>query len=373
MSYLVSGSALGRAMACPSSVLRPRVYVVSSKEAADGTRGHLFLDRCFTQSREAALELALVEDRPFFSSIQHPLFDSGLSVDSEVAVVYRGATGKVDWLGRGVGREYDCGPDDIPATLDVYARLDARTGLVGDHKFGHGSYKAKDMPQLWFGAMCMAKLRAHREMLLEVYPVRDTGRVFPDRHRVDEFDLGAFEARLQEFLRQLKTHDPANVNEGDHCKWCPAWTGCPAKTRTLAVMATGTPDIDVKWLLDNVGFARAYEAWRKAEEAMKSIRAAMHGYAEEHGPQEVRPGVFYGSRPSSRRVLDAKLAMPILEQVLGSREAAFKCVVPDITLTSIAEAMGTKGAPYKAVVEALEAAGALTAKASTEVKEWRSG
>ena len=92
-------------------------------------------------------------------------------------------------------------------------------------------------------------------------------------------DLRIFRKRvLAERGARLAAGDVPALVMGEHCKYCPAFTHCPAQGALIRRMALEPEGVanDLRALLTPETAAKAYERVKLVREAMKKVEAALH-------------------------------------------------------------------------------------------------
>ncbi len=292
--FLTSGSAVERAMICPSSVALPHVRHETEWNAR-GTVIHEYLEAVSAVGRDAALAMiADPNDREVCDEIDLTGLEGVLGLAAEVSLAYNVATGTARELGRGAGRAYgDVGIDEVPCTLDVLGETvigDVRRGFVADYKAGFRTQRAaRDVVQLDFGALASA--RAYNFDLVEVQliQVREGIKPWIDRRVIEGFEIDMFAELIHDKhaeWKQLRAeYDagivPKNFTTGSHCDMCAAREFCPAQSTIVrGLLVDGNQTASV--YLDALGDAELADLWRKlaiAQSALSNLKKRMIGLA----------------------------------------------------------------------------------------------
>ena len=393
MAALITGSALERVAACPGSVALPHVRTAGSEHASRGTAIHLYLQRALEVGRPAALDE--VEDeslRLALSSIDIaslPAADQGQWL-AEVALAYNPLTDTARELGRQAGhRDYGAlgrQDDEIPITLDVVG-VTADSVVVLDYKTGHKSVAAAASNwQLGLGALAAARAYGRENALVGIIYVRE------ERHYYDVASIDFM--GLEEWAEKVRLAQSAalrawaaaqsgtvpDVREGEHCRYCPAFVACPAKTRLLSALGSdpGSLVATTPSPITPEVAAVAYRRLQNVEQAVKQVREQLYAYATV-SPIDLGDGMVFGPVESAREQLDGAVARQALLDAFGQL-AADRASEWEVTKSSIKKAAqsiamergGAKVAPIeRELLEAVRAAGGVNVKHSTTTKEHR--
>jgi hypothetical protein len=294
---------------------------------------------------------------------------------SEVAFSWNWVTGEAMELGRGLHRDYSkAGSTSICGTIDVLGVSEGAC-YVGDFK-GPSFVKTKDNPQLLFAAMCAAKVHKKGEVLTEIIGIQG-GSNRRYSVTVDEFDLDEFEAMLRgaiEMMLAIKAGElQPNFNEGTHCKYCPAFASCPAKTRLIRQLIDdpGIPTLTPE------NAQRGYEKWQQVKEIAARLSSAFHAYAKEH-PIDLGNGRVFGSREKAgNEVLDGAITHAVLVEQFDrdiadlavTYKASKKGITAAVKAAKGSGAEGTLKALNSGVLETVRFRGGASRKIGTVIDE----
>lgn len=331
----MTGSGIERAMNCPTSEVLPHVSR-SSVFAEAGTMRHLLLSLIKEKGRDGALAEIPEEHREMCAAIDI----EGLPTDlaAEVTYAYDPATQTARELGRNLDRDYSgVRPGEIVGTIDVVG-LAPHMAYLGDYK-GHERVSAKQNAQLLFPALCLSKMHDITSATLEIIQIGD-GDNFRSKWHADIFDIGAYEERLLATvatIAELKESGDLHPVEGKHCKYCPAFDSCPAKTKMIRVMADGAP-LDSLLPIRPETAPQALVTLRRMEELTKKARAAVYAYASER-PIPTADGKLLGkvTKMGSEK-LDGDIVYQVVRNELG-QDAADLAVKRIGTKSGIKEAV----------------------------------
>lgn len=374
---LVTLSATPRLAICPTSAVLPAVRDSFSGFREAGTARHKFLCDIPAMGREEALKRVPDEHRIMCEM----LVTDGLPLDAdlyrhEIALAYNVNTGDVRLLGYDIGRAY--ADHDVDPTCEIAGSLDVvgvpRDGwlYVADYKGSHDDtmQPAATNLQLRGGAAMAAKFYRAKCAAVEFIHLKDDGTYYRDQAEMDELDLAAAEEQLREVFFAVKAareSDSRDVTRGPHCRWCPAMASCPA---TLAMTRSLFAEPE-KWGRDTTLItpemaARAYQAVRDAEKAVKRAKEEIQRYAVLEGIP-LPNGRVYGV--VQRESVASGRAMPVLMKMFGN-EIAMSAAKTSLTTASITEALRPvakeRGVPLAALMrevrEALRGEGAYNTK-----------
>ena len=243
MRVLIAASAAGRIDSCPASAALPQAHHAPTPESLAGTAMH------------ATLEAVARGER----------------VDVDCANILQ-AMGPLDWLESEVayGRER-CGTARRIGTSihrayrvhSPHARWAGTADLVGavgdqlmiaDLKTGRWLGPASESAQLRMLAVLAWEAQSSRSTgsvrVGYIYLRRDDDGAPPASwHTYDAFDLSEarqwladLDGRVADAEDMVAEGKTPTVSEGDHCRYCPAYAGCPAK-RTLAMASIGRGEV----------------------------------------------------------------------------------------------------------------------------------
>jgi hypothetical protein len=311
----------------------------------------------------------------------------------EIAFAVNAETGAVEELGRlESARGYPkMEPQWIFGTADV-------VGVEGVRDYKFSAYESHTTPasenlQLAFLGYALAKHWGADTVEVGLIHLRADGSHYEDRHTLDAFDFGAFEFRLKRIWDGVQAaHSTVasgrvpHVSQGPHCRWCPAMASCPAIT-TLVRAAANEPTLTADGILAMLTpqtAAAAYERLQSVKAALAPVSAALALYAGSQ-PIDLGGGRYYGERQTTRESVDGMVAMNALDALygpavarVGVEVAASKASVGRAVATVVERRRAdgekvTKAAIQREAIEAVRAAGGITSKTSSVVREYRSG
>ncbi len=187
MSKQPTGSAVGRALACPASLHLPQVADMSSSEAAaSGNYIHKYLEITYAEGRDAADASLVFDDNQDLifrcKEIQLPKLEL-VDWNVERAFAYDVSTGGARRLGDRIDRNYEekgpLGLFEIALTLDLVA-LSRGVVYVLDWKTGVTDYGPPEKaPQLLMGARAACAFHGvDRAMVAFAYVYEHRGQQF---------------------------------------------------------------------------------------------------------------------------------------------------------------------------------------------------
>jgi hypothetical protein len=343
---MLTASKLSLAKKCPGSFALPHVGRIS--EAADkGTAKHDALDE---DPKAAGAILAVLGLAPAASPYLRKMAYA-LDVDS----------GEVRTL-TGDGREAyrSCGPREIGGRADLI--LPAETLTVIDWKSGRPEFvePAATNQQLDHYAYCAAKVGG--------YDGATKALVYLREEEIALDTMRSIVDRIEVARAEVHRGRPPPATEGDHCRWCPAFSRCPAKTSLVRAAFADPAAIvsEVEGLAPDWG--KAWGRYKLYKDALREVERTLYGAARQPGGFQlpngrcVREVVKRGDR-----VIDGDKAEPVLAGLFGAEQAA-AMVKRSCTQADIKKLAGTAG--LTKAMDALESAGAVGREADLKtVKE----
>jgi hypothetical protein len=272
--------------------------------------------------------------------------------EHEVSFAWNIVTGECRELGSMIDRNYKLRDSEIGGTADLVNK----TGVI-DFKTGwKGVGPPEENWQILFYALCLSRIHDLPEVGVSVWYLQDDGSWNPVDAVVDTFHLAAFESDLRE---ALKGGPP---NPGDWCRNCPSFTACPAKIGLIQSLSVGDKVVLAPARIDPENAAHAYERLQIVKEALGQAEAQIRAYAAEN-VIPLGDNLYFGPVEVAKEVVDADKAFSIIEQTHGM--ASGQGFTWSTSKTAITKAYG------KEMMEKLRAAGCVTEKTTTQVKEFR--
>lgn len=344
---LPSASKLQLALTCPASQVMP---VVDSEWATGeaGREKHAALAwrllgpeaAPLTYSDETAAWLDAIDDEDL-AELRWP------DVVSELALAYDVATGRGRVLGRNLGRLYpETTPTEFFGAFD-YVRLDAGVVTVVDLKTGmaevpHPSRNA----QLRFGALAAARFHGVDSARVGILHAPEGREPWWSWATFDAFELELIATEMKGLADRIgcarndyQRGKTPRLRVGEHCGHCPARFGCPARV-AMAQRLAGEPEkvvLDLKALLTPETAALTLARWQAATKALQEVGNALYAYASEN-PIPLGDGRVWGPNVSTREVIDAEKAWPVLVEKYGP-EVARKAMALDTSKAGVDRAM----------------------------------
>jgi hypothetical protein len=377
---LPTASGLTRALRCPASCRLPQATREAGAPATTGTQVHTFLETVAALGREAALE-AVTDERAYricaaLDLATLPIGD-GTSWASEVALGWDLATGAAREVGRNVGRGYPTKPGELYGTADLVALSpDKGTVYVLDVKTGRGWMpSAQESAQLRFLAMAACATYGASQAEVGHLHVREDGTAWLERGSLDALELDLFAEQLRTLAAQVEAREGA-LAEGPWCKYCPAFSSCPAKVALACASVNAPAELTLEVA------AKAWLRMKEVRQVMDRMEETLKEYAREQ-PVPLGNGMVLAPVESSRDELDgakvyatmAKLYGPEVAQASVDLDASKKSL--DRGVRMVAEQLKTKGekATLKDLnakaLEAVRQAGGVLTKTRVEVRERR--
>lgn len=266
---------------------------------------------------------------------------------SELALAYDVVTGKGRLLGRNLGRNYpETKPTEFYGAFD-YVRPSEGEVTVIDLKTGMGEvpHPARNA-QLRFGALAAARWFGVDSARVGILHAPEGRTPWWTWATLDAFELEVVATEMKSLADRIgyarndyQRGKTPQLRVGEHCGFCPARYGCPARV-AMAQRLAGEPEkvvLDIKAMLTPETAAMALERWHAASKAMQEVGAALHAYAAET-PIPLGDGRVWGPVTSEREVIDAEKAWPVLVEKYGV-EVARKAMSLDTSKAGIDRAM----------------------------------
>jgi hypothetical protein len=315
------------------------------KSGADGTAKHAALARRvygpgidLDSTDPLAIWLDSLEDEAL-----EPLRNSL----PEVAYAYDVATGAGRFLGSNLGRTYpETTPVEFAGTAD-YVRLEGASVQVVDLKTGMGDVPHPERnAQLRMLALAAARTHGVDSASVGILHAPEGRTPWWSWATLDAFELEVVAGELRDLARRIEiaravvaTGQTPRLTVGEHCAYCPARHGCPARV-AMAQRLAGEPEVvvrDLKAMLTPESSALALALWQAATKALQEVGAALYAYASE-SPIPLGDGRVWGPRETSREVIDAEKAWLVLVEKYGV-DVARKAMSLDTSKAGVSRAM----------------------------------
>ena len=329
-----------RVMNCPASAVLPQIRD-TGPAAERGIGVHEYIPRAMVD-RDAALAMCPDSIRTLCEQID--LGDVPMG-EHEVQMSYDG------WPGR----------------ADVIEQAKKGT-IVWDYKTGKDVGPPAENKQLRTLAWLRARETGQELIGIGIIYIWTDGSLHRDGpYWLDTLELDVIENDLEKLSKELAWDterladgDPITVKTGAWCRYCPALTSCPAQLSLVRRIAGNG--------LEGGSRADLYRWLRALEDLVNKAKQAMALSAMDD-PIDLGNGTCYGIKPGGGReyVTDPKLAYQALLKKFGSQAAIDSVSGVKMSKASIKASVGVAG------IEAVRAAGAITAKANERPEEYRSG
>lgn len=349
---MIRPSALPRLAQCPVSAVLPQTNHTTA--ASDkGTAIHAFLAD-YLKNGDSAYSRVPAKYAKTCYAINVAKLPVGVgTVSTETRVERAGISGTIDVLG---------------LTFDAVVVLDAKTGFTRQSP-------AREHEQLNWYAVAAAEAHGRRKAIIGIVRIDESGEVWNDIAEVDGFELDAMAGRLDAVILRARNAKPTDtVTTGDHCRFCPAFTACPATREVAALMATDPGKLAEIPLTMEV----AADLWRKAklaEKVVEAVLATLKDFAHQT-PILLPNGKRIAAVPVERRSIDAIKAHEVLKDRWGLEVAdAAVDYNPSATFTSLKAALqkiaekGKLASMEREAESLLDAAGAVSRTVHIQVRE----
>lgn len=269
---LPTASAIDTALICLGSCVL-RVADEQGEAAATGHVIHRFLERAPTDRTAALAEIDDDATRERCAAIDLSQIPAG--AEREVAMAWDPETDTGEILRLDGHRRYPEGARYY-GTADLVGRIEGGV-WVGDYKTGT-AFAASDSWQLRALALMAARAVQVDAAEVSMIVVDHRGRLRPDRHSLDGFDLDETAERLRQLARDIRDADPRTVplHAGPHCRYCRALLDCPAQTALVAALPGKLRSLEEK--VASLTTEEAGDAWGLYYEAaarLETIKEAL--------------------------------------------------------------------------------------------------
>ena len=381
---LPTASRLQLALACPASQALGQVDTAWAA-GESGNERHALLARMVAgeEVREASDAL-----KAWALGFEGDALVPLLGAHDEVTLSwdYQRDSGRV--LGRRLERAYSmAGPTEYVGTAD-YLRISDGVVHVIDLKTGHG-----DVPhpsrnaQLRFLALAACRAHGVSQAKLGIFHAPEGRAPWWQWADVDAFELEVIAADLRTLAERIgyARRDAAKgttpwLRLGEHCTYCPARFECPARTAMARALSSDALAEDWKrGLDDDDAAARCLSRWQAARKVVDEVGKALHARAKERAIP-LDDGQQWGPVESSREVIDAEKAWPVLDALLGA-DAVRAALTVETSRAGIERSVkaakaagrltGTIKDGVKQCLDAVRAAGAVETKVRTEYETHR--
>ena len=345
-----TGSGIDRLMKCDAAGVLPRSGS-ESPWSAFGTVMHKFLADCATVGREAALANVPPEHFDACDGIDLEKLPASRpeAYAAEVGFSYDPDTNTAVELGRGMSHEdvvkasADLDPRFIVGVADVVGLTDDAV-VIADYKSGWHDYG--DLKGWWQGlfyALCACLVYKREKAVVLLIRVKEDGNSYFASIEIGPMELDGVAQGLLELadrveLNRMRVQAEEHVApyEGSHCKWCPSFAYCGAKSNLATALAQ--PEA---WSAGVIGpqlsisnAALVYERLVAAKAVIEHIESSLREFATDVAVP-LPDGYVYGSKQHSETVIDPDAAIPVLTARFGD-EVALATLETKQTLTQAA-------------------------------------
>lgn len=381
---LVTSSQLGRIAACPASQALPHVNR-ESKWSKAGKAVHAFLEDCSNSgSAGDALNRVPTEFHDLCAMIALetlPHSEKG-GYAAEVAFAFNVDTFSARELGRSIGREY------VKHGLDPEREIGGSPDLVGvaenavvvaDLKTGYGWQTPDSWQMRANGAMAaLAYQKDEAYMLTLIVHGDETVRLYGHMNAFEIADVARDMAGVFERAHSGIADNVFTI--GEHCRYCPAMSFCPAQTKLVKDLAlSAASPLTSADMAAQLTPESAREAWTKlkaAKGAIEAIDQAVRLFARQ-APIDLGGGKWLGTKTKTTEVMDGGATLKVLRDKYGP-EIADAVVEMTATKTRLKDAMrevaaknGSKIAALEAeVIDAVRAIGGIRSRTVEEIREY---
>ena len=319
MPRLPTASGLTRALACPTSCVLVQTTSSESSHASLGREVHIFLERVAKGEGVSCAVLGLSSEAKAFAQaldlerLPVDLLSGGW--DAEVPMSFDLDSGEARRLDAAAGRAYGSVPaSTIVGTADLL-RVTGDTVLVVDAKTGRGWLPPPGQSgQLRFLALAAATIHGASEAIVGHLSLRPDGSTWLEVETLDALELGLVREQLQEARRAVESRHVA-PREGAWCRYCPAFSVCPAKA-TLAAAVVQAPPV-----LSPETAAAAWKRLREVKAVLQRVEDAIREYAEQ-APVPLGDGLELAAVSTLRESYDAAVAQAVVREMFGEEAAA---------------------------------------------------
>ena len=376
-----TASALQLAVMCPASRALP--HVDSHHEAGDtGTDLHDLLNRAL--SGHATNGDA--EQLKWLDGVLEAVADRLNGAVAEAAYSYDTSTGKVDFYGAGLGRNYpQRAPSVIAGSVDYVIERDGKV-LCVDLKTG-----LMDVPsvhrnqQLRFAALVAGTWAGLPAQTAILHATRDGRRPWwewgPTYDALDLVEVGGVFAsmatRIEYARKDVAAKKTPRLTTGGHCTYCPARLRCPAQVELVRNWAGKTAEANaaLEQLMDVETAGLAWARVEAVEAAVKEAKRKLYAFASVQ-PFQLLDGRIVGKHQEKAKKLevDAEKSRAWLASNVSPAvaEAAIE-MTPSTSKTRIWDAIsdatpkGKKRDVADATIERMKADGVLVEKWTEDV------
>ena len=342
----LTASRLALAQACPGAFALP--HVQSRSEASEkGTRVHAYIEQLLTtgdtdlsavtnqEARDIAarMEPATLHAVATGADLDEPGMDVApmqseqrprLMVEQALALAPDASEAMVLPPG-GAHRDYsEAPPGWIRGTADaitllgdaVEAGADTRheTAIITDWKTGSLLMSPETNDQLRFHALAASLTYELDRVVVQLAYIGSDGDITASSFEFGEEDLREIARELTELSARVQSsrEGALELAVGAHCRYCPAFSFCPAQS--------GAAQALLQEKLDELTPARVAEVWERlqaVEAALKKSKEALFGFVDAAEGVELPAGGKLRIVESRRDRLLPEVTMPLLRDLYG--------------------------------------------------------
>lgn len=334
---------------CPASWALPHAEEEAGAPAKRGTAIHDYLCDASEMGRDAALDRVPEEYREACEAIDIDRLPTHLA--AEVTFVIDFLRDEAEEVGRNLGRSYakrDGEAFKLYGTADlVGVDEEADAVVVYDYKTGWSAQDAAaDHWQLRGLALAAARAYGKANARIGIIRLWDTGRVTYDVDELDAFDLDQVYGDLNHALDR-RVVAAEGIREGlvpptapgKHCRYCPAFTACPAQVGLIRAAASDPEALDeeIAALLTADNAAAAYRRISQVKMVLDKVTKQIEALAEQ-APIPLGGSRVLGIVERKRERIAGDVALPVLREHYGD-DVADAAAEVSITKTRLRDAL----------------------------------
>lgn len=358
-----SASSIPRLLQCPVSALLPQ-HDYKTKYAEDGTNHHADLEAAIDVGDEDAIPAHILS-----------LVQEGDVMITELAFAYDPVADTARELGRITREQYATlvREGELPGKPDLIIKGNGRIIIV-DHKSFEEVDDAERNAQAATYALMAARAWGYDECDVSI-SYRATWRK-PSYATLNALDLASHGDRLRKLRSDIEAASQQPqlfINDGKHCKYCPAFlSGCSRQEALARRVKSGELARQAESLIplhDDDEAATALDLLERIKMFKQRLEAAIHARAAER-PIPRPDGTVWGPRETEgNRSIDGDAAYELLREKYG-QAVADKAVTRDATQKGIEAALkqaGVKSASKAkdSIMKQLEETGKVARKKKT--------
>lgn len=334
---MLTFSNLERTEKCVSAATLPKIET-PNVHATRGRVVHSFLEDRKTLSMIESLARVPEEHRDFCASLPEWIALHGWKPEVAFALNPSKGTARVMHV---KNRQYELLDGEIAGTVDaVYFDRQTKRVRIVDYKTGYTELsEPRESLQLLAGAVSASLVSKAESADVSYFYVREDSEPVIKTAELDSIDLDAALERIR-LVSERYFANESKIVEGPHCKYCPAFLTCPAKTQLAVSLGSGelTKTLSAQLTAENI--PRAIIAIENAQRVIDEVDGQIKKYIKEHGPVTLPDGQLYGEVLYSRETVNRDEAYGILQAQLG--ELADLCVKRETLISKASIERGLK-------------------------------